>query len=96
VAGRGVLRLGELAGLTRFTTWNPNEWYNFARAYALLSGQVAGKKQEYAGRAIELLGTAVRAGFDYRAHAAQDEDLAPLRDRADFKKLLAEMGEKKP
>ena len=44
---------------------------------------------------MELLQKAVKAGYKDAAHMAKDPDLDFLRDREDFKKLLAEM-EAKP
>ena len=44
---------------------------------------------------LELLRKAVKAGYKDAAHMKQDKDLDLLRDREDFKKLLAEL-EKKP
>ena len=68
--------------------WNAGQWYVFACIYAVASGKDAGKKDEYAARAMELLQKAVKAGYKDAAHMAKDKDLDPLRDRADFKKLL--------
>jgi hypothetical protein len=52
---------------------------------------------------MELLQKAVKAGWKDPKHTAGDTDLAPLGDREDFKKLLADLekefaaqGEKKP
>ena len=39
----------------------------------------------------ELLHKAVKAGYNDYAHVAKDTDLDPLRNRADFKKLLASL-----
>jgi hypothetical protein len=52
---------------------------------------VADKKREYCDRALALLHRAVQAGYLDAAHMKQDTDLDPLRDRGDFKKLLAEL-----
>jgi hypothetical protein len=71
-------------------------WYNFACVHALASGTVAGKKQEYADRAMELLTTAVKAGWKNAAHMAKDADLDPLRDRDDFRRLLAALPAPEP
>ena len=46
---------------------------------------------QYAVRAVELLRLAVTKGYKDVARMKQDPDLNPLRERADFKKLLAEM-----
>ncbi len=70
--------------------------YNIACLYAITSGKEADKKQEYADRAMESLQKAVKAGYSNAANMAKDTDLDPLRDRADFKKLLAELEQKFP
>ena len=44
---------------------------------------------------MELLKQAVAKGYKNVAHMKQDRDLDPLRDRQDFKKLLAELEGKK-
>ena len=51
--------------------------------------------QEDADKAMAWLHQAVRAGYKNAAHMKKDTDLDRLRDRADFKKLLAEL-EKPP
>ncbi len=66
-------------------------YYDFARLYAVLSGQETDKKQEYANRAMELLRKAADAGWKDAAHMQKDPDLDPLRKRADFQKLLADL-----
>jgi hypothetical protein len=40
---------------------------------------------------MALLRRAVQAGLKEAAHLARDTDLDPLRDRDDFKKLLADL-----
>ena len=40
---------------------------------------------------MALLQQAVKGGFKDDAHMKQDTDLDPLRDREDFKKLMAEL-----
>lgn len=57
---------------------------------------VAGKKQEYADRAMELLRQAAKAGFNDAALMKRDTVLDPLRDRADFQRLLIELQSKPP
>ncbi len=44
-----------------------------------------------ADRAMAWLKQAVAAGYDDVAHMAKDEDLEPVRDRKDYKKLVAEL-----
>ena len=85
----------ELAKLTKYPSWTAGQWYDFACVYSLASAKTADKKREYADRAMELLQKAVSAGWNKAEHTAKDTDLEPLRNREDFKKLLADL-EKKP
>ena len=48
-----------------------------------------------ADRAMQWLHKAVKAGWKDAAHTKKDTDLDALRERADFKKLLAELEAKK-
>ena len=90
-AGQVAEAAAEMAELTESDTNDAGHWYNFACFYAVASGKVAAKKQEYGDRAMELLKKAVAAGFRDAAHMAKDTDLDPLRDRADFKQLVASL-----
>ena len=45
---------------------------------------------------MELLAKAVQAGYQDAAHMKKDTDLDPLREREDFKTLLAELVQKFP
>jgi tetratricopeptide (TPR) repeat protein len=65
--------------------------YDFACVYSLASAAIAGKKQVYADRAVQLLQQAVRAGHKIAAHMKRDPDLDPIRARADFRQLMAEL-----
>jgi serine/threonine-protein kinase len=47
--------------------------------------------EQYARRALDLLRQAIQKGYQDVAHMKKDKDLDPLRDRADFQKLLAEL-----
>jgi hypothetical protein len=84
------------AELAKQKKWNSLHWYDFACVYAVASTRVAGKQQEYADRAMELLHQAVKAGYDDATHVAQDPDLIPLRERDDFKRLQAELAKAPP
>ena len=44
-----------------------------------------------ADRAMQWLQQSVQAGYQDAAHMKKDTDLDPLREREDFKKLLAEL-----
>jgi hypothetical protein len=46
--------------------------------------------EQYAARAVELLRQAVGKGYRDSVYLKKGTDLAPLRQRADFQKLLAE------
>jgi tetratricopeptide (TPR) repeat protein len=90
-AGQVAEAMAEVAELSKKPNWNAGQWYNFACVYAVASAKFADKKQEYAGRAMELLQRAVKAGYRDAAHVKQDSDLDSLRGRDDFKQLLAEL-----
>ena len=67
---------------------------DFARVYAVACGKIDASRREYADRAMECLHKAVNAGFRDAAHMKKDTDLDPLRERPDFKKILADIGAK--
>jgi tetratricopeptide (TPR) repeat protein len=99
-AGRAISRLqvgqtaeavAEVEELTKATKWSADDWYNFACVNAVASSKIADHKAEYADRAMNLLRQAVKAGYKDAAHLGSDPDLAPLRQRGDFLKLLAEL-----
>jgi WD40 repeat protein len=84
-------------------------YYNVACVYARASGVVTGAatKGKYADRAVETLRLAVENGFVEQHDRSEqgrnayeqfqtDEDLDPLRNRADYKKLEAEVAAKEP
>jgi tetratricopeptide (TPR) repeat protein len=85
----------EVAELSKSEKWTATDWYDFGCVYSVASGKITDKKDEYARRAVEMLQRAVKAGYTDAAHMKKDTDLAPLRDREDFKKLIAEL-EKTP
>jgi hypothetical protein len=86
----------EVAELTRSPTWNSGQWYNFACVYSAASGKIADKKPEYSDRAMALLHEAAKAGYNDAAHMKKDTVFDALREREDFKKLLAELEKKSP
>ena len=75
--------------------------YNAACAWSLMSGLViddAKQKEEYVGKAMALLRkTPTGKGYvfdspgKFAARMKQDADMNPLRERADFKKLIADL-----
>jgi tetratricopeptide (TPR) repeat protein len=58
-AGQVAKAVAEVEELTKASNWNASQWYDFACVYAVASGKLADKKQEYADRAMELLREAV-------------------------------------
>ena len=87
--------VSEVAELTKKPDWDAAQWYDFACVYAVASIKTADKKADYANRAVELLHKAVEAGYKDAAHMAKDTDLDPLRNREDYKRLLADLEKKK-
>ena len=88
--------VAELDELAKIESKNPNHWFNFARLYAVASAKVEGKQAEYADRAVELLRKAAALGYKYPTRVTKEADLAPLRDRADYQQLLADLDKKFP
>jgi serine/threonine protein kinase/Tfp pilus assembly protein PilF len=90
-AGQLTQAIAEVAELEKSSNWNAVDWYNFACVYAVASGKDTPKKQEFGDHAMELLAKAVKAGYKDAAQFRQDTDLDSLRERDDFKKLLADL-----
>lgn len=65
--------------------------YNAGCFYALSSGKVPARRDEFGNRAMTLLQQASKAGFNKAAVAKTDTDLDPLRGRDDFKQWLADL-----
>jgi hypothetical protein len=90
-AGQVDVAIADIAELTKLSNWTADHWHTFARVYAAASSKVEGKQQEYTDRAMELLEQAVKADPGVIAQLKQDPDLAPLREREDFLKLIGEL-----
>jgi hypothetical protein len=79
----------EWAGLSR---GDPTGLYNVACSLALNISLAQGVEREAAAsEAIQALKAAVAAGWNDARHTSHDPDLAALRDRDDFRRLLAEL-----
>jgi len=79
----------ELAALPRE---NPTDSYNLACVLALTVPLVSGEqRQALAAEAVLRLKEAVAAGWNDAGKTNSDPDLIALRDREDFRKLLAEL-----
>jgi tetratricopeptide (TPR) repeat protein len=80
--------------LAKSANLNPGLHCMLAGVYAQAGGKIPAKQEEYAARALELIRRAAKPGLLDPGWYAKDEDLAPLRERDDFKKLLAELQKK--
>ncbi len=94
--GQHAQAFAELSDLTMSDTNVSVDWYHFACAYAVASSKLPTKREECEGRALELLGKAVAKGFNDTGQIATDADLDPLRGRADFRKLVADLEARHP
>ncbi len=94
-AGLVKAAVNEVEELRQLPGLDAGQLYNFACFYSLASGKVADKRQEFADTAMVLLEQAVQAGYNH-AKMKKDDDLTPLRERDDFKKMLAELEAKFP
>lgn len=88
--------LTEVAEMMKLSGWNAGQWYIFACVYSVASAKFADKQSEYAARAVELLAKAVKAGWKDAAHLKMHTDLDPLRDRADFRAIVADLERRFP
>ena len=103
---RHLLKLGDVASarvaaeaLEKKTLSDSNWLYNAACGRAIIAaaqmhqgGPAAARlSKEEANRAMAWLTKAIAAGFAEAVLMRDDADLDPLRDRADFRKLLADM-----
>src|SRR5262249_44108389 len=69
-------------------------FYNLARLYSLASAKDVGKGENYAKQAVDLLRQAVHTDYTYTdiADIKKERDLDPIRKRADFQKLMEDLG----
>ena len=93
-AGKVAKAVADVTELTKNPNWEPGRWYNFACVYAVAAEKTPDKKQEYCDRAMEMLQKAVKTGWNQADHISADQDFNSIRDRDDFKKLLAVLEKK--
>ena len=86
-----IAEIAELVNSSDVSRWVAADWYNAACLYSVAASKIEDKRQEYADRAMQLLQKAVQAGWMDVAHLGRDTDLDVLREREDYKKLLAEL-----
>jgi serine/threonine-protein kinase len=97
-AGQQGRALAEADALTAAKEVRPDVLYSAACVYALAAGAAkpAHQADSYAAKAVELLERARTRGYfgdaDNRQTLQSDKDLAALRSRADFQKLLMAVG----
>jgi len=94
---RAQARAEEAAEVTRrrraLSEKNPVELYDAACELALCVpiARSEARKQAFAAEAVEALRAAIAIGWNDAQMTARDRDLAPLRDRDDFRRLIAEL-----
>jgi serine/threonine-protein kinase len=101
--GEHAKAVAEADALARGKDVTSDTLYELACACAVASASVTPREggpsqagpgrlaDDYARRAVELLGRAVRGGFRNLGHMRQDPDLAALHGRADFNRLLEDL-----
>jgi len=67
--------------------------YDCACVFALAAAANNPAAADQAGRVVELLRQAIAKGYRDGPHILNDEDLAPLRDRADYAELLWDLAD---
>ncbi len=80
-----------IADLIDSTHREADLWFQCACVFSIASGKEEEKKQEYADRAMQLLGKAVQSGYNNWKHLKTEIDLNPIRARDDFVNLLNEL-----
>jgi serine/threonine-protein kinase len=106
--GRGAEAVADyrelISLLDGLTNPAPADLYMLACSHSLLSGAAGlsgsgltpADREAEAAKAVAALRRAVTAGWNDAAHTRADTDLAPLRSRPDFQKLLADLEAKQP
>jgi tetratricopeptide (TPR) repeat protein/tRNA A-37 threonylcarbamoyl transferase component Bud32 len=96
-AGRTADAVAEVESLLADLAGQPGgDEYDMACIYALAVRAQPERADPYAGRALELIRKEVGRGTVDLPQLERDKDLDPLRGRADFQKLLAELEGKVP
>jgi serine/threonine protein kinase/tetratricopeptide (TPR) repeat protein len=95
-AGKHAEAVAEAAALTGEKNAPPRLLYNAACVFAVASAVPSDNalRERYAAQSIELLGTAIDRGFKNARELQKDPDLEPLRQRADFKKMVQRIAPK--
>ncbi|MFO0806765.1 MAG: serine/threonine-protein kinase [Gemmataceae bacterium] len=94
--GKSREAVAEVVELTKSDKWDLGAWYDFACVYALASGRASDMREAYGYRSVELLRQAINSGWKNLVHIKNDSDLDPLRDREDFRALVADLERRFP
>jgi tetratricopeptide (TPR) repeat protein len=76
--------------------WEGDQLYDMAVIFAVAAKRNSSDPSRYADTAVKMMQQAVKAGYKDAAHLKADADLAPLRDRDDFRTLVADLEAKFP
>ena len=87
-AGRVKEALDEVTEMLKSLEPYP-PWYSFACVYSVASAKVPAKTREYADQAMNYLRKAIAVGWQDHAVMADDTDMDPIRERDDYKALVA-------
>jgi hypothetical protein len=93
-AGQTAEAVAEAAELWALK-WDGGSWYDFARVYALAAAADPDKQAEYGDKAVESVRKAIQSGFTDVTSLKIVSDLKAVRDRDDFKKLIADLDAKR-
>ena len=97
-----------VAKLRELGTATAGQLYNAARVFSLsaaaiklaegeeLTAEQTRQRDQYIQDALATLRQAIAAGWKDFAHVRKDPDLAPLRDREEFKKIVTELAQQAP
>jgi tetratricopeptide (TPR) repeat protein len=95
-AGMATEAIAIVEKLAKLNFCSSDQWYNFSCVYAIASSKDAVNGDAYAARAVELLRKAIEKGWTDTQQIERDTDLAQLRGREDFRKLVAGLQRRLP
>jgi tetratricopeptide (TPR) repeat protein len=90
-AGQVSEAVAEAEELTKTKGWPPAVLVRLACIFATASAKIPENRKAHGDQAMELLQQAIKGGFKDLAGLKGEEHLQSLRDRDDFKKLLADL-----
>jgi tetratricopeptide (TPR) repeat protein/tRNA A-37 threonylcarbamoyl transferase component Bud32 len=90
-AGQVAEAVAEAEELTKTKGWPPAVLVRLACIFATASAKIPENRKAHGDQAMELLQQAIKGGFKDLAGLKGEEHLQSLRDRDDFKKLLADL-----